>query len=334
MNELQVKVQQQPGAIQWNFEELKVALGNEMKRYEAMVYDEKSVGDAKKDVASLRKLKTAVEDKRKGIKEECLKPYEAIEIQAKELVKLIDKPIELIDKQVKEYERIRKENCKKAILEYMKKAFAEIPEAIASKGKTKLYDPRWENATAKKKDWTSAIDERVAGLKADLSVLEEIEEEFREDAKTAYSGNLLLADAMKKVSELRVQKEKILEAERKRKAAEEAEQKRIQEEENARRVAEAGYAKEVDKPAPQSPIGKVIDSIDRGNFATATQQTPQPQPKTVIDQSGNAVSGTITANEISAELSGAKILAILASDEQYKKIKDYIKFIGADYREV
>lgn len=71
MNELQVNVTQKPGAVQWNFEELVNALQAQMQQYEAMVYTEDTVKDAKADVAALRKLRSEVESRRKEIRNKC-----------------------------------------------------------------------------------------------------------------------------------------------------------------------------------------------------------------------------------------------------------------------
>ena len=80
MNELQVVVKQQVGKINWNFEELKTALATEMKKYTGIVFDDDSIADAKKTVAYLRKLKDSVEERRKEVKKECLKPYDDMEL--------------------------------------------------------------------------------------------------------------------------------------------------------------------------------------------------------------------------------------------------------------
>ena len=93
MNELQVVVKQQVGKINWNFEELKTALAAEMEKYTGIVYDDDSIADAKNTVAYLRKLKDSVEERRKEVKKECLKPYDDMEKQVKELTQLIDEPI-------------------------------------------------------------------------------------------------------------------------------------------------------------------------------------------------------------------------------------------------
>lgn len=89
MNELQVVVKQQVGKINWNFEELKTALAAEMEKYTGIVYDDDSIADAKNTVAYLRKLKDSVEERRKEVKKECLKPYDDMEKQVKELTQLI-----------------------------------------------------------------------------------------------------------------------------------------------------------------------------------------------------------------------------------------------------
>lgn len=183
MNELQVVVKQEVGKINWNFEELKTALAAEMQKYVGIVYDDNSIADAKKTVAYLRKLKESVEDRRKDVKKKCLEPYETMEKQAKELTKLIDEPIETIAKQVKDYEEEQKKKKKEEILKYMADKFAELPEIVASKLKFKVYDSKWENKSTAKKTWQEAIDTAAENTKGDLSILEGIEEDFREDAK-------------------------------------------------------------------------------------------------------------------------------------------------------
>ena len=117
MNELQVVVKQQVGKINWNFEELKTALAAEMEKYTGIVYDDDSIADAKNTVAYLRKLKDSVEERRKEVKKECLKPYDDMEKQVKELTQLIDEPINTIAKQVKDYEEEQRKKKKEEILD-------------------------------------------------------------------------------------------------------------------------------------------------------------------------------------------------------------------------
>lgn len=151
MNELKVIVQQKVGQITWNYEELKSALAVEMEKYKNIVYDDNLITTAKSDVAFLRKLKKEVSDRRIEVKKQCLKPYELIETQAKELTALIDEPITEIDKQIKEYEEQQKSLRRQEISDFMDEAFADLPQEVITKLKNKIYDTKWENKSAKRR---------------------------------------------------------------------------------------------------------------------------------------------------------------------------------------
>ena len=206
-NELQVVVKQEPGSISWNFDELKEQLREITQSYENLIYTDDSITAAKADVANLRKLKTAVEDKRKDARRICLEPYEAIEAQAKELTALIDKPISAISKQVREYENKQKAERKEVIVAFMNETFSDLPEVIAKRLAEKCYDPKWENKTAQKKVWTDAINDAHKQAKKDLAILNNSDEDFREMALRVYEQNLVLEDALRKISELQQQRE-------------------------------------------------------------------------------------------------------------------------------
>lgn len=238
MNELQVNVTQKPGAVQWNFEELVNALQAQMQQYEAMVYTEDTVKDAKADVAALRKLRGEVESRRKEIRNKCLEPYGVIEEQAKILTGMIDKPIAKISEQVEEYTEKRKQEKKEEILTFMRDTFADLPDNVSAKLRFKVYDPKWENVTATKKAYKDAITSAYQATKSDLAILEGVDPDYKEAAMQAYIKDLSLQDAMAKAQELQKQKEIVLENERRRKA----EQERLEQERIAREKAQAEVA--------------------------------------------------------------------------------------------
>lgn len=204
MNELQVVVQQTPGTVTWNYEDLKKAITNALEVYKTTEYDDSNIGQAKKDRAMLNNLSKSVNARKIEIKKKCLEPYELIETQAKELMAIIQEPIAVIDERLTEYENARRKKARAVILEYMQKAFEGIEQQIADKAKNALYDDRWENATAKKSEWQTAIDARADVIRSDLQVLAGIEEKFRSYAMDAYRPNLRLADAMQKYTRRRV----------------------------------------------------------------------------------------------------------------------------------
>ena len=295
MNELKVKVQQTPGTVTWNYEDLKKAITNALEVYKTTEYDDSNIGQAKKDRAMLNNLSKSVNARKIEIKKKCLEPYELIETQAKELMAIIQEPIAVID-------------------------------------------DRWENATAKKSEWQTAIDTRADAIRSDLQVLAGIEEKFRSYAMDAYRPNLRLADAMQKVQELRAQEAAILkrqQEEEERKRREEKERRRRQEE-LAKREAELAAQNQQEEAAqtsgyperPQTDIGRTIDNIEREAFTRATASTPIQEP--IVELPPEPVQDP----EIPFDPKPSQTIRITGSPEDYQKVIEYIKAMGIDYEEV
>ena len=331
MEELQVRVEQTPGAVTWNFEDLKAALRSEMESYKGLVYTDETIPVAKKDRALLRKLKEMVEDRRKEIKNRCLEPYTLIESQAKELTALIDEPINLIDQQVKKYEREQKEKRKSTIDQYMNEKFSSFPKEIQVTAQAKIYDVRWLNATFKEKEWKDAVNECADEINRCLDILNKTELEFREEAFNTYGRNLDLSEAVARVQELQAQKEKILAAERRRKEEEErrkAEQAmRIAEEERRRKEMEAERKEahrvvqanqSVADPTVSNPsVEEVVENV-RADASVPMPETP-----------GYAYTGAEMA--VKDEADGSILIRVYGAPEEQKKILDYCGFLGVRY---
>ena len=206
MNEISVVVNQEPGKISWNFADIKKRLEEELTVYQNTAYTDDTIKTAKGDVADLRKLAKAIEDRRKEVKEKCLEPYALIETQAKELTDLIEKPIQAINDQVKDYERRRKEKARAEINAFWVQKAAELPEDIREKAKKAIYDERWENATATKKSWREGIENGIRKILDEIGTIKSFASEFEEDMLTVYKDALSLQKAIQKMTELNAQK--------------------------------------------------------------------------------------------------------------------------------
>lgn len=225
MEEIRVNVEQKNGAIGFNFEEIKERLNSELEVYKNMIFTEDSKTEAKKTIASLRKLKKSVNDKKLEVKKSFMIPYTNFEAQVKELDKLIDEPINFINEQVEEFERRRVEEKKSLISEIYTEIMAEHEEAIGYLPLQRIYDSKWENATTTKKAITDAITERVDHVEKDLSIIHSMESEFEDKGIAKYKATLELSDAIEVMNQYQKQKEEILrrqEEDAKRKAEEEA----------------------------------------------------------------------------------------------------------------
>lgn len=246
MEEIRVNVEQKNGVIGFNFEEIKEKLNSELEIYKNMIFTEESKTEAKKTIASLRKLKKSVNDKKLEVKKSFMIPYTNFEAQVKELDNLIDEPINFINNQVEEFERKRVEEKKALISEIYTEIMAEHEEASGYLPLQRIYDSKWENATTTKKAITEAIAERVDHVEKDLCIIRSMESEFEDKGIEKYKATLELSDAIEVMNQYQKQKEEIL-----RRQEEEAQRKA---EEEARKASEADSV--IDTPMQESPVAQ------------------------------------------------------------------------------
>lgn len=361
MNEISVVVLQTPGEVSWNYLEIKKRLKEELEVYKNTAYTDDTIKTAKGDIADLRKLAKAIEDRRKEVKEKCLEPYTPIENQAKELVELIEEPIQAINNQVKDYERRRKEAARKEIMDYWNKKSESLPEDIREKARIAIYDERWENATATKKSWRDGIENGIQKILDEIATIKSFASEFEEDMLAVYKADLSLQKAIAKMNELKAQRERILEMERKKR---EAEQRRKEEEERRAREQMERAGKE--KLAGMMPTGtpamhatgslagmmqpSVASAGAPGAHGYGGNVPAQQEPPKMVqpENAGNAgaAAGNIPHREEPAKMGqpeaqtraypgGRSVrLIITGTQEQITKIQNYIRFTGATYQEV
>ena len=230
MQEINLLVEQKDGSIETNFEEIKAALAAGLEEYKGMVFTAESQPEAKRTVASLRKLKKAMNDRRIEIKKTFMMPYTNFEAQVKELDKLIDEPIDFISGQIEEFERRRVEAKKAMICEIYTGIMAEHGTVMEYLPLDRIYDSRWENSTTTQKAITEAITAHVEHVEKDLDTIRAMESEFEDKGLAKYKATLELSDAITAMNQYQKQKEEIL-----RRQAEEEQRKA---EEEARRAAE------------------------------------------------------------------------------------------------
>lgn len=210
MQEINLLVEQKDGSIETNFEEIKVALAAGLEEYKGMVFTAESQPEAKRTVASLRKLKKAMNDRRIEIKKTFMAPYTNFEAQVKELDKLIDEPIDFISGQIEEFERRRVEAKKAMICEIYTGIMAEHGTVMEYLPLDRIYDSRWENSTTTQKAITEAITAHVEHVEKDLDTIRAMESEFADKGLAKYKATLELSDAITAMNQYQKQKEEIL----------------------------------------------------------------------------------------------------------------------------
>lgn len=83
-------------SIEWNHEEIKREVAERVRYYKNLAYTDDQIADAKKDRATLNKFVQELEATRKAVKKQCLAPYEDFEKKIKEIVQIVNEPIQLI----------------------------------------------------------------------------------------------------------------------------------------------------------------------------------------------------------------------------------------------
>jgi len=95
--------------IKFNYEEIKGQLEEQLKKYKGVVYTEEVIAQAKTDKATINKVKTAINDEKKRIKNLLLADYTAnFEPKCKELMEMLESVYSEIDTQVKAFEEKEK----------------------------------------------------------------------------------------------------------------------------------------------------------------------------------------------------------------------------------
>lgn len=199
--------------IQSNFDFVKSSLAEKLADYDNYVVTEDSISASKKDLAELRKVLTSIDDARKQVKAEWLKPYEEFEERCDELKDMVNKPIDLINKQLKLFEEDRKALKRVHIKELYEENIQDLHEFLPLE---KIYDKKWENVSTTDKDIVFAINEKVLQVKNDLVAIKALNSEIEDELIQTYlNSNNNLTMAIHRNSQYLADKEKITKAESK-----------------------------------------------------------------------------------------------------------------------
>lgn len=247
MNDLQIVVNYKPGLITTNFPEIKATLQEQMQIYKELEVNEENKVERKKDVATLRKMQKAINDKKSDIRAKCLEPYDEFSKMASELVEIINEPISIIDSQVKEYEEKQRQAKKAEIKQIYEALIVNYHELIDNIGLVNIYDSKWENVATSMKSIREEMTEKLDKINNDVALIKSMRSEKTEDALNSYWVDLDVTKAVaiitryeqqKKEIEERLKEQQRLERERElefeRQRIREEERRRIQEEERIR----------------------------------------------------------------------------------------------------
>ena len=209
MDNLDFKVQQTAGKIDCNFAELKAALAVQMSAYEDAVVTEDTIPAYKGELATLRKIRTAVDNRRKEVEREFCAPINQFKEDVKSLLEEIDKPINLINDQLKLFEEDRKAKKRVRVEGLYKEQVGELLRYLPFE---KNFNEKWLNKSTTDQDICFDISALKVKVKNDLGIIESLNSEIHEKLLDAYikSGNDL-AIAIKRNQQYLSDKQKVVE---------------------------------------------------------------------------------------------------------------------------
>jgi len=249
--ELRVNEVAIPEKISFNYEELKAELTEKVAFYETLVYTDDQIQDAKKERATLNKMKKTLNDERIRREKEYMLPFDKFKAQVNEIIGIIDKPIAVIDKQVKEFEDQKKAKKQKDIEELF--AGIGFQNFVTIE---KIWDPKWLNASTSMKSIEEQMRSRMYQIGNDVLTLHNLPK-FGFEATEVYKQTLDVNKAIKEAQRIAEIAKAKAEAEAKRKAAEES--RKAEEERKAKEIKEE---QTVIAPAKQDETVEPVQSAD------------------------------------------------------------------------
>lgn len=273
--------------IEWNNEELKEAISAKVQDYKGLQYTEETIKEAKKDKATLNKLREAIETERKRIKKQCMAPYELFEKQVKEVLAIIDEPIQLIDSQIKEVEEQRRLEKKQKVLEIYEENIGNLKGILPF---AKVFKNEYLNVSKSLKSITEEITALISKVNQDMDVIEELDTKYELQVKDMYVKTLDLSMALRENARLEEVERKL--AERR------AQQERERAEAEKRAAEEAQKRAEVQQQIAES----IPEESDKREIVEELQKEVVPDPQTVTLE-----------------------FRVIATPEQLQKLKEFLK---------
>lgn len=252
--------------IEWNNDELKEAISAKVQDYKGLQYTEETIKEAKKDKATLNKLRDAIETERKRIKKQCMAPYELFEKQVKEVLAIIDEPIQLIDSQIKEVEEQRRLEKKQKVLEIYEENIGNLKGILPF---AKVFKNEYLNVSKSLKSITEEITALISKVNQDMDVIEELDTKYELQVKDMYVKTLDLSMALRENARLEEVERKL------------AERRAQQERERAEAEKRAAVETQKRAEAQQQIIERIPEESDKKEIAEEAQKETAPNSQTV-----------------------------------------------------
>jgi len=277
-----------------------------MEIYKSLDVTEENKTERKKDVATLRKMIKAVNDKRIEVKKECLKPYEDFEKQAHELIDIISEPINLLDNQIKEYEDKQRQEKINTIKQIFTEVAGELAEYIALE---QIYDSKWENVATSIKSIREDITAKFIEIHSAITAIKATGSEKVQEALDRYYNNLDLASAITFINQYEQQKREI--------------ERRMREQQERERQAEL----ERERERIRREEREAIEREERIKAEAEAKARAEQEAKERAEREAMAIKHQTGATE-------KRLYGITATHEEFEQVEMYLNSLGIEFERV
>ncbi|MBP2660323.1 MAG: hypothetical protein H6Q69_3355 [Firmicutes bacterium] len=157
---IELKVLENNHSFKWNYEPAKAFVAESIKQYVGLVVSETNLADMEKTQKEIAGLRIRLQKFRLSVKKDMEKPYEAFELQVKELAGLIDSAEKPIKDQLQKYEDKRMEDKRTECQDLIITVAAEL--GLEEKYRNQIViDDKWINRGSKIKSIKEDIQMRA-----------------------------------------------------------------------------------------------------------------------------------------------------------------------------
>lgn len=160
-----------PAAIEANFDALEERVRRMVADYDGATYDmseDENVKAAKRDRTFLNGIVKQIDERRKAVKREYLRPLDAFEARCKEISGIAKGASDAIKVQLDEAERLRRERAYAALEAH----YAEVADLLAPVVPySRVHEDRWLNKTVGEARAKQLLEEKVGLLAEDWDTL-------------------------------------------------------------------------------------------------------------------------------------------------------------------
>lgn len=232
--------------IDLNYSELKKEIAEKTKPYKGLIVTEDAIPVAKSDLANLRKLEKAIDDRRKAVKKEYNAPYMEFEAKIKDILADVQEAEANIDTQVKAFEKKVDDEKYAQIRKFFELSFNGFLDDVRFET---IYNPKWLNKGCKMADIEEEIAAAANRLHADIEVVKGLKSPHEISLLNTLFYSLDLGEVLK-------QHNTLMALEERRRAEEQAKQEVVAEEEKTNPTPAQQPTEQfvVDTPAPLQVI--------------------------------------------------------------------------------